>query len=71
MDEKRYSLRTVGMMLNMTAMAVKIRANKVGVDTQNGLTAKDVKAIRDFKPDRRYSKKSTLDELRRELEVLG
>lgn len=71
METKRYSLRTAGDVLGMTAMAVMHRANKIGVDTSDGLTSADVKMIRDYKCKNRYTKKNTVQELKQELEVLG
>jgi hypothetical protein len=72
METKRYSLRTAGDVLGMTAMAVMHRANRLAIDTSNGLTAADVKAIREYKSEEsRYTKRNTVQELKRELEVLG
>lgn len=51
METKRYSLRTVGDVLGMTAMAVMHRANRLAIDTSNGLTAADVKVIREYKSE--------------------
>lgn len=70
MDEKRYSLRTAGKILGVTAMAIQYRANRLGINTSNGLTAEDVKAIRDYKPNATYGKKCSAEDLARELEAL-
>ena len=71
METKRYSLRTAGDVLGMTAMAVMHRANRLAIDTSNGLTAADVKAISEYKSKSCHSKKGAMQELKRELEVLG
>lgn len=69
MDEKRYSLRTVGKLLDISAMAIKYRACALGIDTSSGLTAANVKAIKEFKRNSKYAKRNSLDDLLRELEA--
>lgn len=71
MDEKRYSLRTAGNVIGVTAMAIKNRAIQLGIDTTNGLTAKDVKAIREYKGNPKYATKCSAEDLMHELEELG
>ena len=70
MDEKRYSLRTAGKILNVTAMAIQHRARMLGIDTSAGITAANVRAIRDYKKNQRYATKSSAEDLARELEAL-
>lgn len=71
MEHKRYSLRTAGSVLNMTVMAVTYRAKKLGINTSFGITAADVKAIRNWTSKSKRSRKSTEADLRKGLEVLG
>lgn len=71
MDEKRYSLRTAGNVIGITAMAIKNRAIKLGINTTNGLTAKDVKAIHEYKGNPKHAKKCSSEDLMRELGELG
>ena len=72
MEPKVYSLGTAGNVLGITAMAVKHRADKLGIDTRYGVTAEEVKRIRDYKnPNSMHTKKATEADLRRELEVPG
>lgn len=71
MGEKRYSLRTAGNVIGITAMAIKNRAIKLGINTTNGVKAKDVKAIREYKGNPKHAKKCSSEDLMRELEELG
>lgn len=68
MEKNRYSLRTVGNFLGITAMSVVSRSKKLGIDTSMGLSAEGVKRIRDWKPEGRHVKRGTTEDLRKELE---
>ena len=69
--EKRYSMRTVGAVIGMTAMAVQYRARKLGIETQVGVTAEEVRMIRDYKPvDPKICRKHSAKELMQELEAI-
>lgn len=69
--EKRYSLRTAGQILGLTAMAIRNRAIRLEIDTTNGLTAQDVKVIKEYKGNPKYATKCSAEDLMRELEELG
>jgi hypothetical protein len=51
-------------------MAVRNRAIKLGINTSAGLTAKDVKAIMEYKCETRYAKRYKVEDLKSELGVL-
>ena len=70
MDEKRYSLRTAGEVIGVSQMVIANRAKQLGISATYGLTAKDVKAIRDYKPLTKQARKGSPEALMCELEVL-
>lgn len=71
MSEKRYSLYTAAKVIGTTHMAVRSRAIKLGINTSAGLTAKDVKAIQEYKGNPKHAKKCSSEDLMRELGELG
>ena len=71
MSEKRYSMYTAAKVIGTTHMAVRNRAIKLGINTSAGLTAKDVKAIMEYKCETRYAKRYKVEDLKSELGVLN
>ena len=70
MSEKRYSLYTAAKVIGTNHMTVKNRAIKLGINTSAGLTAKDVKAIMEYKCETSYAKRYKVEDLKSELEGL-
>ena len=70
MSDNRYSLVICSKHLGLSASSVKHRACMLGINTEHGITAKELKRIKEYKvrPGRR--EKGTLEELEREMEAL-
>lgn len=64
LNEKRYSLRTVAMVLELNPMTVYKRAKNLGIDTSRGISAADVRLIEMYAGTRKHNGP---DELRREM----
>lgn len=71
MREIRYSLYTCSKYLGITAQAVRNRALRLGIDTEAGVTATDLKQIKEYKNAKSKYGKGSLDELKAEMEALG
>lgn len=64
LNEKRYSLRTVAMVLEIHPMTVYKRAKNLGIDTSRGIAAADVRAIEMYAGARKHNGP---DELQKEM----
>lgn len=64
LNEKRYSLRTAAMVLELHPMTVYKRAKNLGIDTSRGIAAADVRLIEMYAGARKHNGP---DELRREM----
>lgn len=71
MNEIRYSLYTCAKYLGVTATAVRNRALKLVINTRDGVTATDLKQIKEYKNSKDKRRRGSLYELKAEMEVLG
>ena len=55
LNERRYSMRTVAMVLELHPMTVYKRAKNLGIDTSRGIAAADVKAIEMYAGARKHN----------------
>lgn len=72
MSEKRYSLKVAGKFIGITDSGVQLRARKLGIETEGGLTAEDVKAIAELAPIApKYARRYSYDDLVAEMRELN
>ena len=71
MSEKKYSSYTCAKYLGMSNTAIVYRAKKLGVKTSDGISAKELKRIAEFKSTSKMRHKGKLDDLKKEMEALG
>ena len=72
MSEKRYSLKVAGKFVGVSACTIRYRAEKLGIVTEGGLTAANVKAIAEYLPLKtKYARRDSYDDLVAEMRELN
>ena len=72
MSDKRYSLKVAGKFIGISDCTVQQRAKKLGIVTEGGLTAANVKAIAEYMSTKpKYTRRYSYDDLVAEMRELN